>query len=364
MCFKQSISKYNGGTKMSWQVKAKDVKKLQVEITNYCQARCPECAREKIFTSGIDNSTPYVFEINNKYVTLEQFKGWVQNDEWSSLQLIDICGNYDEPCTNPELIDIVEWILQSKLFDQNLQVNIATNGGIRDTKFWTELGYITEKYRNKKGGPRLRVVWGIDGLEDTNHLYRRNVKWDKLQENFRAYIRANGNAYWQFIYFKHNEHQDEQVKERSIKEGFKGVKWRGAKSRPYEETQIEPAQMGKYEKPNVEASFEVKCKAIARLDYHGLDTGLYITHQGWLLPCCWWGTKSTMKEVYEKYGHKYDVRSHLLTGSNSIQDALDGEWFSNLHNEIIKDVFAQCSLHCKENVISTISTEINKNTEK
>ena len=37
---------------------------------------------------------------------------------------------------------------------------------------------------------RPRVVWGIDGLEDTTHLYRRNVKWDKLQENFRAYIRA------------------------------------------------------------------------------------------------------------------------------------------------------------------------------
>ena len=46
---------------MSWQVKAKNVKKMQVEITNYCQARCPECAREKIFLHGIDETTPYVF---------------------------------------------------------------------------------------------------------------------------------------------------------------------------------------------------------------------------------------------------------------------------------------------------------------
>ena len=119
--------------------------------------------------------------------------------------------------------------------------------------------------------------------------------------------------------------------------------------------------MGKYEKPTAEPMLEVRCKALKRLDYHGLDTGLYITHQGWLLPCCWWGTKSTMKEVYEKYGYKYDVESHRLDGYKSIQNALDGEWFSNLHNEIVKDIFSQCSLHCKENVISTITTELTTN---
>ena len=48
---KQSIPKYNGGRKkMSWQVKAKDVKKIQVEITPTI-TRCPECAREKVFMS-------------------------------------------------------------------------------------------------------------------------------------------------------------------------------------------------------------------------------------------------------------------------------------------------------------------------
>lgn len=361
MCQQQSISKCNGRTKMSWQAKAKDVKKLQVEITNYCQARCPECAREKIFMNGVDDSTPYVFEINNTYVTKDMFVSWLDKDDWTSLELIDICGNYDEPCTNPEILDIIEWIVTSDLFSKDLQVNIATNGGIRDTNFWTDLGKLTQLHRNTKGEPRIRVVWGIDGLEDTNHLYRRNVKWDKLQENFRAHIAAKGNAYWQFIYFKHNEHQDELVKQRSIQEGFKGIKWRGAKSRPYESNSIEPADMGKYEKANAEPILEVRCKALKRLDYHGLDTGLYITHQGWLLPCCWWGTKMAMKEVYEKYGHKYDVQSHKLDGGKSIQDALDGEWFSNLHNEIINDIFSQCSSHCKENVISTISTELNTN---
>ena len=343
---------------MSWKVKAKDVKKIQVEITNYCQARCPECAREKVFMFGVDDTTPYVFEVNNNFATFEQFKSWFDKDNWENLKLIDICGNYDEPCTNPDFLKIVEWIVTSDLFRKDLQVNIATNGGVRDKKFWTELGLLTQLHRDPGGYARIRVVWGIDGLEDTNHIYRRNVKWDKLQDNFRAYISAKGNAYWQFIYFKHNEHQDELVKQRSIDEGFRGVKWRGAKSRDYQYNEIKPASMGKYETPTKKPNLQVVCKACHRPDYHGYDTGLYITNQGWLLPCCWWGTKSTMREIYEKYGHKYDVNSHKLDGNRSVQDALDGEWFSNLHREIMKDNFSQCGLHCKENIISTITTEI------
>ena len=34
------------------------------------------------------------------------------------------------------------------------------------------------------------------------------------------------------------------------------------------------------------------------------------------------GEQPTMREIYEKYGHKYDVTLPKLDGSNSIQDAL------------------------------------------
>ena len=30
---------------------------------------------------------------------------------------------------------------------------------------------------------KVKVVFGIDGLEDTNHLYRRNVKFEKVIAN-------------------------------------------------------------------------------------------------------------------------------------------------------------------------------------
>ena len=71
-------------------------------------------------------------------------------------------------------------------------------------------------------GGRLTVIWGIDGLEDTNHLYRVNVDWNRLQENWRAYISGGGKAKWQFIVFKWNQHQLDEVKRYSESEKFKG----------------------------------------------------------------------------------------------------------------------------------------------
>ena len=74
----------------------------------------------------------------------------------------------------------------------------------------------------QKGG--FNVTFGIDGLEDTNHLYRKNVKWDVLQRNFRAYISAGGVADWQFIPFSWNKHQIEDTRDFAFKEGFRDFK--------------------------------------------------------------------------------------------------------------------------------------------
>lgn len=352
---------------MSWPVRAENVIKLQMEITNYCQARCPECAREKFFDTNhimYHNSvgSPYRFELNNQYVKFEQFKTWFDKDNWKHLRLIDFCGNYDEPTTNPDILKIIEWIFQSDLFHQNLQVNIATNGGTRSTKFWSELATLC-KYKKIDGGSRLRVIWGIDGLEDTNHLYRRNVNWNKLQDNFRSYISNKGHAYWQFIYFKHNEHQEQEVKQRSIAEGFAGIKWRGGHSREYEQTNIKPADKGNFQKTighDTVPKIEIKCKAIERPEYHGMDTGLYVTHHGWVIPCCWWGTEPELSKMWAAYGKNYDQNSHKLNGSNSFQEILDSSWFSNLHEYILSTHPPTCVSHCKENILSAIFTEENK----
>ena len=67
---------------------------------------------------------------------------------------------------------------------------------------------------------RTLIIFGIDGLEDTNHIYRKNVRWKKLKDNYTTYIQHGGTASWQFIIFEHNKHQEDIARNRSKQEGF------------------------------------------------------------------------------------------------------------------------------------------------
>ena len=69
-------------------------------------------------------------------------------------------------------------------------------------------------------GPKDYCVFSIDGLEDTNHLYRRNVKWEKVIENARSFITAGGKAHWDMLVFEHNKHQVDEAKSYANKLGF------------------------------------------------------------------------------------------------------------------------------------------------
>ena len=55
------------------------------------------------------------------------------------------------------------------------------------------------------------------------HLYRRNTSYKKVIDNAKAFIQAGGEAHWQFIVFRHNEHQLKEAKKLSEEMGFKKI---------------------------------------------------------------------------------------------------------------------------------------------
>jgi hypothetical protein len=60
-----------------------------------------------------------------------------------------------------------------------------------------------------------QIDFGIDGLEDTLHLYRKNCDYHRVIENAQSFINAGGRAQWNFIVFKHNQHKVEEVQQRA-----------------------------------------------------------------------------------------------------------------------------------------------------
>jgi MoaA/NifB/PqqE/SkfB family radical SAM enzyme len=205
---------------MGWAQES-DIGRIQIELTNYCNAACPQCERHHLKQiSDIkpedrwEENANFDLSLNDSYISLKEIQETFIKGRWKHLDDIHFCGNVDEPVINPEIIEIIKYM---DTLAPNITMWIATNGGTRSTSFWKELGELSSSMDD-----RLVVIWGIDGLEDTNHLYRKNVDWNKLKENWRAYISAGGRAKWQFIVFNWNQHQLNEVKSYSESEKFNG----------------------------------------------------------------------------------------------------------------------------------------------
>ena len=184
--------------------------KFQVhwEPTDKCNSKCSMCPR---YTSdGFEVDT-----LANAEWTLESFKkSWPIEFIKYNLTKVLACGNFGDPCACREFVDIYEYLRET-----NNYIGLAcnTNGSLRTPDWWARLGAVMTEEQN--GGNYC--TFSIDGLEDTNHLYRRQTNFKKIIANAKAFIDAGGIAHWDFIVFEHNEHQVEEAKNIAIEMGFK-----------------------------------------------------------------------------------------------------------------------------------------------
>lgn len=177
-----------------------DIKDVHLEISSLCNASCPWCPR-----------TFWGYPYNGGYpevnFTLAHAKKVFTKDFLTQLTSVRINGNFGDIVMNPEGADIVDYFFS---INPKLSISISTNGGARDTKFWTQLAKTS-----------ATVLFCLDGLEDTHHLYRQNTAWKTVIRNAQTFIAAGGHAVWKMIKFDHNQHQISQCQEMSKDFGFK-----------------------------------------------------------------------------------------------------------------------------------------------
>ena len=181
------------------------IQEYQIEITSYCNAACPQCPRNNNGT-GVNPYMPLC------HLDRAVIDSTFTVDICNSIHQIFFCGSYGDPIMHPEFLDILK---DFRLKNPTLWLYFHTNGGVHDPEYWQEIAGIMAGYG--------QIDFGIDGLEDTLHLYRKNVKYNKVIENSKAFIRAGGRAQWNFIVFKHNEHQVQRVKQLGQDLGFSNV---------------------------------------------------------------------------------------------------------------------------------------------
>lgn len=178
---------------------------VHIELSNRCNAACPLCPRY------LNHSLKVNPELDLGSVSLMEFKNWFPLDFIQKSKSWIFCGTNGDPLMARDAYEILEYVSRNS----KAKIQINTNGSMRDVKFWSKLGSLfAEPCENSR-----YVVFSVDGLKDTNHIYRRNVKWDNVMKNMKSFVKSGGMGIWDFLIFKHNEHQLDNAEKMAKKIG-------------------------------------------------------------------------------------------------------------------------------------------------
>ena len=294
-----------------------EIREVHLEVTNKCNASCPMCSRNK--NGGAVNQWLSLVDLS-----LAECKTIFPGDFLRQLDNIFMCGNYGDPIMARDTLEIYDYFRSE---NPNVRLGMNTNGSARKPDWWHDLATTF--------GSNGAIIFGLDGLSDTNHLYRKGTNFEKVIENAEAFINAGGQALWDFIVFKHNEHQIEEAREFAMKMGFKqfrikktGRFFKNATGEPnprrevwdndgnvvyyLEQPSIEYQNQSILDVEQINEDYgsmknyldktEIKCKV---LPVEG--SSIYVSADGNVFPCCWIGTQTSIWSLPKETGEIWNL---------------------------------------------------------
>lgn len=337
--------------------------RLHIELSSRCNASCPACSRN--LAGGPVSPNLEITEL-----TIDDIKNFFPERFVKNIVGINYCGNVGDPGMALDLLPILEYFQAHG--KQYIAQQVRTNGGMRKPDFWRDVGkFFASAPRNMNLEHSFfhpAVVFSVDGLEDTNHIYRRGVRWDRLFANMEAYASTGAFGIWEFLVFEHNQHQVEEAKKLADKLGFHFAvknpmgfgeyqgKQQGmnvySKDGSYEYS-IYPANFNgerisfpeghkvNFQQAMVEVIPEltefssklgktsgIKCKSI---EQHAQE--IYVSATGHLLPCCFLGgVFGQFSSTYARWQFNEKVKAmgidKIDLRKNTIYEILLGPYFS------------------------------------
>jgi MoaA/NifB/PqqE/SkfB family radical SAM enzyme len=305
-----------------------EIYKLDVETTNSCNALCPQCAR-----------TPKdgTFSNLNAFLDFEVFKNQVSPEFLNHIQYTRFNGTTGDNAMHPDIIKFCRYVLDHSPG----KFMLTTNGSMRNHDFWTELGKTIIR-------DNATVRFALDGLKDTHSLYRVNTDWERIISHAESFIQAGGNAVWQMVVFKHNQHQITDCEILSKKLGFKRFEYL-LSDRFGPTSEVEVYNKGvfshKIEKATIDNSEENTVNLYNQFDKLKIDCEsrdvkwISIYADGTVWPCCYLlgahvtPDKLTMDKVIKIHLKKYlrlDKLDHIDLHYHKIEDIIKNEFYQKI----------------------------------
>jgi len=168
-----------------------EVKSFNMEITNKCTLGCLECPR---------TGNPWVLK-NLTDLPLELIRQTFPQEKAADFagMKINLCGAYGDCIYHKQFHEVIAYLKQV-----GFHILIETNGSYKKQAWWERTCEIL--------GDDDSVIFSVDGLRDTNPLYRVHSDWDSIVTAMKTCApRVKTN--WKFIVFKHNEGQLEEARQ-------------------------------------------------------------------------------------------------------------------------------------------------------
>mgnify|MGYP001462893035 FL=1 len=319
-----------------------EIKTIHLEVTQNCQASCPMCDRN-MNGEGIN---PH---INLDELSLVDCMNIFSPQFVKQLDTMYMCGNLGDPIVARDTLEIFRYF---RKHNEKMWLSMNTNGGAKDANWWKELAVVL--------GRMGAVIFSVDGLEDTNHIYRQGVVWKNVERNMRAFINAGGRARWDFLIFEHNQHQVKEAEnlakqwgcEKFIKK--KTGRFVDAKTNKKESHQAKNKkgkETAKLKKPDVKYQNKALTKQETILKKYGSmdnyydaapinckvakEKSLFITAEGLALPCCWtagrmykwWHEDPYVEQIWDFIPDK-----KKLNAKHGLKKVFDTGIFENIKN--------------------------------
>ncbi len=166
------------------------VRSFNMEITNRCTLACPRCART-------DNDW---VKANLSDISMEVLENVFPMHKKTSFEglRVNLCGTYGDCIYHGRFHEVLSY-----LKNVGIRVAVETNGSHRKLDWWRKTcDILTEEDM---------ITFSVDGLEDTNHIYRVNARWQDIEQAMR-YCAGRVTVDWKFIVFRHNEHQLDEAR--------------------------------------------------------------------------------------------------------------------------------------------------------
>ena len=318
----------------------REIRTLHLEVTSQCNAQCPMCLRNVL--GGRANPHLPITSLS-----LEDVRAMFAPEFIVQLERLYMCGNYGDPAMGRDSLEIMRYF---KSLNPALDLELFSNGSVRSEAWWAELAAVVGRAR-----------FSVDGLEDTNHLYRRGTHFPVIMRNLKAFIGAGGKAEWDFIVFRHNEHQVDEA--RALAQSLGVYKFNVKKTgRFFSNTRIEVKDRQEVHGPSGELEYYLEMplnpkylnsalKKEAQItaefgslkDFFGKtpidckvarEKSIYVSAEGYVFPCCW-----TANQLYPWYYEKRAAPMWKLLDSvaggleslsakkHSLQDIISGDFF-------------------------------------